>query len=310
MYAAWGEFVANRIQTDVAVLIRPTDIDTFLKIPITSRTKLDKALLDKAFYRNKPYANPYEDIEDKVGARVVILFKEDVRVVEEVVQACQSWSARKARDYDEESMLRPYEFDYQSLHYIVRARAGLIWQGSAIDEGIPCEVQIRTLLQHAYSELTHDTIYKPSVAADPSVKRAAAKSMALIEATGDYFSEVRNKLALAAAPGDKVASDVERIYMGHIGMPEISALNSMIIDHYKKWAKEDFADQIVAYYQDKSWLFSKVAERATTSALYRQPGVLLVYWVIDQAPTASEKNSPLTSNELAPIYSDLGKNLP
>lgn len=310
MYTAWGEFVADRIRTDVAVRIQPADIDAFLKIPITSRTKLDKTLLDKAFYRNKPYANPYEDIEDKVGARVVILFREDVRVVEEVVQACEIWDAKKARDYDEESMLRPYEFDYQSLHYIVRAHAGLSWQHIAIDAGTPCEVQIRTLLQHAYSELTHDTIYKPSVAADPSVKRAAAKSMALIEATGDYFSEVRNKLALAAAPGDKVAAEVERIYVEHIGMPEISALNSMIIDHYKKWSKEDFRDQIVAYYQEKSWLFAKVAERATTSALYRQPGVLLVYWAIDQAPTASEKNSPLTKDELAPIYSDLGKNLP
>ena len=49
---------------------------------------------------------------------------------------------------------------------------------------------MRTLLQHAHSELTHDTIYKPSVVQTPAMLRAAAKSMALIEATGDYFEEL------------------------------------------------------------------------------------------------------------------------
>src|SRR3546814_12228521 len=39
------------------------------------------------------------------------------------------------------------------------------------DLGTPCEVQLRTLLQHAHSQLTHDTIYKPKTIASSHTKR-------------------------------------------------------------------------------------------------------------------------------------------
>nr|WP_249804714.1 MULTISPECIES: hypothetical protein [unclassified Bradyrhizobium] len=65
----------------------------------------------------------------------------------------------------------PYEFRYQSVHYIVRSRGDQKLDGQNITAGTPCEVQIRTLLQHAHSELTHDTIYKPSVKGTPAIAR-------------------------------------------------------------------------------------------------------------------------------------------
>jgi ppGpp synthetase/RelA/SpoT-type nucleotidyltranferase len=307
MYAAWGSYVADRITHGVTARVGAADIESFFKIPISTRTKLEKSLLDKAFHRKKPYADPYGEIEDKVGVRVVLLFKDDVRAVEEVVQACESWTATKARDFEEELMLRPYEFDYQSVHYIVRSKPGIRWDDADIAENIPCEVQIRTLLQHAYSELTHDTIYKPSVAADPSVKRAAAKSMALIEATGDYFTEVKAKLALAAAPGEKVAGTLDRMYAELVGDAQPSALNSMIVDRYKARATEDFDESIASLYREKPWLPKTVAARAATQSLYRQPGVLLVYWAIANTPATAAKDSPLTDAELEMMYSDLGR---
>ncbi|HEX3671540.1 MAG TPA: RelA/SpoT domain-containing protein [Candidatus Cybelea sp.] len=310
MYAAWGEFVADRIGRSVAVKIGAEESESFFKIPISTRTKLEKSLVDKAFHRKKPYADPYGDIEDKVGVRVVLLFKDDVRTVEEVILACEDWSATKARDFEEELMLRPYEFDYQSVHYIVRSKSGIRWNGTDIAKDVPCEVQIRTLLQHAYSELTHDTIYKPSVAADPSVKRAAAKSMALIEATGDYFTEVRAKLALAAAPGDRVAATVDRLYTELVGAPEPSTLNAMLVDRYKARATEGFDERIASLFREKAWLSERIAERATSQALYRQPAILLVYWNIDEAPSNAAKDSPLTDSELALMYSDLGRSIP
>jgi putative GTP pyrophosphokinase len=311
MYEAWGRFIADQMTQGVTAAIAPAEIEEFFKIPISARTKLPSSMLAKAFHRKKPYQNPYEDIEDKVGVRVVVLFADDIGVVERVVESNANWTWTKARDYEEELLLRPYEFDYQSMHYIVRAKAGLRWDTAPIAEGIPCELQIRTLLQHAYSELTHDTIYKPSVAADPSVKRAAAKSMALIEATGDYFTQVKAKLALAAAPGELVAETLVRMYADIVGRPaEKSAVNSLIIDHYKSWAKEDFGESLAALYSAKPFLADRITERAPSQALYRQPGVLLVYWVIDQAPILAAKDSPLTEAELSVMYSDLGRTIP
>jgi ppGpp synthetase/RelA/SpoT-type nucleotidyltranferase len=81
-------------------------------------------------------------------------------------------------------------FDYQSVHYVVRAAREMTVGQVVIPAGTPCEIQVRTLLQHAYSEVTHDTIYKSKVEASTETKRSIAKSMALIEASDDYFSEV------------------------------------------------------------------------------------------------------------------------
>ncbi|TOO37902.1 (p)ppGpp synthetase, partial [Vibrio parahaemolyticus] len=79
------------------------------------------------------------------------------------------------------------------MHYVVRARVDLQVKGLMIKAGTPCEIQVRTLLQHAYAELTHDAVYKAKTVVEPEVHRTVAKSMALIETTDDFFSDVNNK---------------------------------------------------------------------------------------------------------------------
>ena len=72
-------------------------------------------------------------------------------------------------------------------------------EGVTIPKGLTCEVQVRTLLQHAYSELSHSRIYKPSFDPDAKVKRVIAKSMALLETTDDFFEEVNDRMNEIAA---------------------------------------------------------------------------------------------------------------
>lgn len=311
MYEAWGAFVSATLTAAVAREISPADVELFFRIPLKHRTKEEGSLLTKAFHRGKPYTNPYEEIEDKVGVRIVVLFSEDIRTVERAILECGQWTAAKARDFEEERASRPFEFDYQSLHYVVRSKGAISGAGVSIAAGIPCEIQVRTILQHAYSELTHDTIYKPSVQAKPEIKRAAAKSMALIEATDDYFSQVRGRLLLAQEPGQQISSAVDRKYREFTGLePEISPLNTLIIDYYKQWAREGFDSELAAFLVEKAFLADFIRERASSDLLYRQPSVLLVYWTIKQAPRAAAVNGPLSNDNLAPMYGDLGERLP
>jgi ppGpp synthetase/RelA/SpoT-type nucleotidyltranferase len=307
MYAAWGAFVSETLTAAVAREIQPAAVEVFFRIPIKPRTKEEASLLAKAFHRGKAYEDPYGDIEDKVGVRIVVLFSEEIRVVEKALLACDAWTAAKARDFEEERRARPFVFDYQSLHYIVRSKAPVVQAGVEVGPDTPCEVQIRTILQHAYSELTHDTIYKPTVQAEPDVKRAVAKSMALIEATDDYFAQVRHKLDLAQAPGREIAAEAARLYRDFTGLePELSPLNDLLVDHLKASAKEGFKGELAAFLNDKPFLADRIKERAATELLYRQPAILLAYWVVKQSPRAAAKDSPLTPEELNPIYSDLG----
>ena len=311
MYEAWGAYVSETLTAAVAREIHPATVELFFRIPVKRRTKEEGSLLTKAFRRGKPYANPYDDIEDKVGLRIVVLFSEEIRIVERSILACDQWIAEKARDFEEERGSRPFEFDYQSLHYIVRSKGARSHGGVEVTANTPCEVQVRTILQHAYSELTHDTIYKPSVQAEPDVKRTAAKSMALIEATDDYFTQVRQRLEKAQAPGQQVTNILDRLYREFTDLePQPSPLNTLLVDHFKQWAREDFQADLVAFIQEKTFLADFIRERAPTDLLYRQPAALLVYWAIKQAPRTAATNGPLSNDELAPFYSDLGLRLP
>lgn len=310
-YDAWGAFVTETLTAAVAREIQPAAVEMFFRIPAKPRTKEEASLLAKAFHRGKEYKDPYGDIEDKVGVRFVVLFSEEIRLVERALLACNAWTAAKARDFEEERAARPFVFDYQSVHYIVRSKVPVTHDGVEIGADTPCEVQIRTILQHAYSELTHDTIYKPTVQAEPDVKRAVAKSMALIEATDDYFAEVRRKLDLAQAPGREVAAEVARLYREFTGLePEPSPLNELLVDHYKAWAKEGFKEELAAFLNEKAFLADTIKERGASELLYRQPAILLAYWVVRQAPRTASQDSPLTQDELNPIYSDLGLRQP
>ena len=215
--------------------------------------------------------------------------------------------AHLARDFELERDLRPYEFDYQSLHYVVRSTLPFEFGGQQIPADIPCEVQIRTLLQHAYSELTHDTIYKPNARATPPLKRTAAKSMALIEATSDYFSSLNRTIQQTLAETRKLAQFLADKYVGIFGAESTkSPLNSLLIDHYCRFAGGKFEEEFEVWWRGKSFLAKTINARRSGVALYRTPAILLLYYCASVVPILAKRDSPLTERELQPIYSDLG----
>ncbi|WP_419900762.1 GTP pyrophosphokinase [Roseomonas sp. USHLN139] len=311
MYEAWGACVSQTLTDAISAEVDPAELDLFFRIPLKPRTKGENSLLTKAFRRGKPYEDPYNDIEDKVGVRIVVLFSEEIRTVERAICACEKWNFVKARDFEQERDIRPFEFDYQSLHYIVRAKGKNFFAEEEILEGTACEIQIRTILQHAYSELTHDTIYKPSIKAEPGVKRAAAKSMALIEATDDYFTEVRARILSAQEPSRKISSSLDDMYKIFVGLlPDKSPLNTILIDYYKNFWGEEGSSDILDFLKSKPFLSDRIKERFPNDLLYRQPASILIYWSIKQAPRAVSLDGPLSESELAPFYSDLGISFP
>ncbi|WP_159415481.1 GTP pyrophosphokinase [Ensifer adhaerens] len=306
VYGAWGDFVTKTVMSMLVETLPAEGVGLFIRIPAKPRVKDTPSLLQKAFVR-KRYANPYESVEDKVGVRFVVLLSEDVRTIGAVIEgAKQYWNATKARDFETERELNPSVFDYQSVHYVVRAVPGLTDGDTAFIEDMPCEIQVRTLLQHAYSELTHDTIYKPTVTATPEMKRAAAKSMALIEATDDYFSQVVGIIKTAVGNAQHVEQIVNRRFEALTGRPAISTpLNTLLIDHYKAWTAEDFDKELGEWLERKPYI-AELFAAPVENILYDVPAVLLVLFAISSTPDKAKENSPLSDGELEPLYSILG----
>ncbi|MBT1258932.1 hypothetical protein KHP07_01060 [Pseudomonas sp. VS40] len=310
MYDAWGRYITDYIlgQLDQAF---GDNHGTFLKIPPVPRLKTIESLLDKAFHRGKPYTDPYGDITDKVGLRFVVLLVNDIRYIEGVLAAFADVNCSKDRDYEQERLDNPLEFTYQSVHYVVRASKEIEFAGVIIPEGTPCEIQLRTLLQHAHSELTHDNIYKPTsaVKADSAVLRVVARSMALIEATDECFDNVVEKLKELERPFKESLGILERLYSEITGRKaELERSNTLILEAYSNHLEGDLEGRIREFIGRKQYVGRALAEHAERHHFFRQASALLVYMEASARPNNTKDKWPLLPDELNLVYGDLGLN--
>lgn len=308
---AWGKFVAEKVKEQIAPLVAPVSADIFVRIPAIPRVKGDGSILTKAFYRGKNYADPLNEITDKVGVRFVVLLDRDIGIVCSAIEQCGEWEASKDRDYEEERAQAPYAFTYQSVHYVVRAKGEKKLGEVVVAAGTPCEVQVRTLLQHAHSELTHDTIYKPSVVQTAEMHRAAAKSMALIEATGDYFRELMELIDRNVAPARELSKQMMALYRELVGRePDPTKAEGLLNDAFGALAGDKPDEAVRSLFTAKPFLLDRIRERAATKLVFRQPSIMLVYLAVSKRPADAQEVWPLTFAELKPLYTDLGLSAP
>lgn len=310
LYEAWAGFINQQVNDALQASIAPVSLDYFIKVPVKPRLKADSTLVDKALYRKK-YENPYEDVTDKVGMRFVVLLTTDIKKICEVIEAGDRqglWEASKDRDYEKERLDKPLEFSYQSVHYVLRAKEGIEHHGQMIPAGTSCEVQIRTLLQHAHSELTHDTLYKPKTTAQPQVKRTVAKSMALIEATDEFFEKAIKDLDEAARPGRELLAFLATLYKSGVKTsPGHEMSNQIVIDTCSDLVPKAPYKEISDFFQTKGFVFDKIKDRLATRHFFTQPAVLLAYYLSYAKPAQVKDVWPLDREDLALVFSDLGK---
>lgn len=310
LYRAWAKLIAQEIERRLIPAVDPIPLDYFLKIPMVPRLKGDTSLIDKALYRSKPYKNPYQDITDKVGMRYVVLLTTHINTLCSIIESaeCEAfWSQTKDKDYEEERLAKPLEFSYQSVHYVLRSKAGLSIDGQNLPEGLACEVQIRTLLQHAHSELTHDTIYKPKTTAKPSVKRTVAKSMALIEATDEFFAQAMKDLASASGPQRQLLDYLSDAYKKGTGLePGRERSNQLVVDVFMELLPQDAPARIEEFLTAKSYVFDKIKEQKGLRHFFNQPAALLAYFLAETMPAQTREHWPIDSDDLAKVFSDLG----
>ena len=276
----WGKIVNGEISKKL--LEKGIKLELFLKIPNVIRVKDDNSILNKAFYRDKNYKNPLEDITDKVGIRFVVLLLEDIKILEEIIEGSDLWGCSKDRDFEQERLKNPTIFDYQSVHYVVRSNSDLKNNDITIPKGTTCEVQIRTLLQHAYSELTHDTVYKPKRSADPNVHRLVARSMAMIETTDTIFEEVNEVMNLQNKKIIDVLQPMIESEYAKICESEAEydkGITEIILDSYSKEIEQISLEALEKFFdKKKNTLKNQINSKYKSYLLFRQPIILLIFF--------------------------------
>jgi ppGpp synthetase/RelA/SpoT-type nucleotidyltranferase len=308
LYTAWGAHVLASVLRNLRASLGDRDLADVLKIEPKPRPKDTGSFIDKAF-RRKKYYNPYDDVEDKVGVRFVVLLTSDVGLVGEAIEKC-GFVVSKDKDYEADRARLPLEFSYQSDHFVVRPKTDIVEGEWTFPAGIPCEIQVRTLLQHAHSELTHDRVYKGQKEAPPKVKRNVARSMALIEAADDFFEQVVKDLDELERPIRELFKALDDIYKQHVGPDtERARSNVLIIEALAEFLGDAIAAETTALLTDKPFIGPRILTRAHTQRFFRQPAILLAYLGAHKAPSSTKHHWPFTQEELGPIFADLGKAL-
>jgi len=160
---------------------------------ISARPKAVESFINKAEKEEdgaKKYSDPLKQIQDQIGARVIVFYKQDVDVVSNIIEDY----FRKIESVhivpDSES-----EFGYFGKHYILLLPDDVIEDGMKSDE-IPTffELQIKTLFQHAWSEANHDLGYKSENELEPETKRKIAFTSAQAWGADLIFNELLSQL--------------------------------------------------------------------------------------------------------------------
>ncbi len=124
---------------------------------ITNRPKSIERYREKA--SKEKYKDPRSEIMDMAGIRIITYIDSDAKRVEEIIK--KNFELRLEHSKDKSEDLGIDRFGYNSIHCVCtlgKSRSALSeYQKFA---GLRFEIQIRTILQHAWAEFEHDKNYK------------------------------------------------------------------------------------------------------------------------------------------------------
>lgn len=209
----WGEEYRRRravfedfeveVRRVLELLIADAGIEIF---SIDSRTKSVDSFVEKIRRKNQKYADPVNDVTDLAGIRVVAYFPTDVERIGELVE--QSFAVDDEHSQRQAGVSDPDRFGYRSDHYVVRlggARAGLAEYRRF--DGLRAEIQVRTVMQHAWAAVDHRLRYKGGAELPAELRRRLFRLSAFLEAADEEFSAIKQA---GDALEETYAEEVER----------------------------------------------------------------------------------------------------
>jgi len=176
---------------------------------IDHRTK-DTAPLREKLSRPTGGYECLTDVTDLAGVRVITYFSDHVDVVAGIVEA--EFQVAPEHSLDRRQAAEPERFGYASVHYMCELSTERLALAEYQDyREMLVEIQIRTILQHAWAEIEHDLGYKAATGVPYHIRRKFSRLAGVLELADDEFLGVRRELdayarevpgKIAASPGD------------------------------------------------------------------------------------------------------------
>ncbi|NMF27909.1 GTP pyrophosphokinase [Cellulosimicrobium aquatile] len=153
---------------------------------VKTRESVEGKLSDRDKYES------IDDLTDLLGLRVITYFSDDVDAVAGALEP--EFKIDRNNSVDKRKEKGPDQFGYMSMHYVAllnSARSGL--PENSRFKGLRFELQIRSILQHAWAEIEHDLGYKSEFAIPNQFKRRFSLLAGLLESADDEFVRLRTE---------------------------------------------------------------------------------------------------------------------
>jgi ppGpp synthetase/RelA/SpoT-type nucleotidyltranferase len=158
-------------------------------LAVEHRVKEERSLAGKLERKGDGY-NTLEDITDILGCRVICFLSDEIDKIGKKVE--EKFVIDWENSSDKRALLKENAFGYLSLHYICSLPFGDKWPDEIC--GKKFEVQIRTILQHAWSAIHHDIGYKSDFGVPREINRQFARLAGLLELADDEFVRARDNM--------------------------------------------------------------------------------------------------------------------
>lgn len=216
---------------------------------IEARIKDPIRLNDKIYRKNEKYKTLLE-ITDLVGIRIITYFEDEVDKIASIIES--EFQIDKENSIDKRQ-IETDRFGYKSLHYVV----ALNEQRKALTEykrfkEIKVEIQIRSILQHAWAEIEHDIGYKGEHAIPDAFKRSFYRVAALLETADIEFVKIKNGLKrYEETIDDVIKKHPEDVEINAASLKSFISTNNTYLELEKDMSKHiNFLDVIEPRYME------------------------------------------------------------
>lgn len=211
--------IRTRFEQDIVRIIK--NIITSAGYPILlmdTRTKEVDNFIAKA---NRPgkngakfkYKNPLSEITDITGVRIIVQFKDVAREIADILRNNLVVDEKNSRDSILES--HPTHFSYPAIHIVASLSDKLVSENHCeFIKDWKFEIQIRTVLEHAWAELSRQYFYNNS--ALNASQRELACLAAEIERIDSDFIKLRNCVRPITKQNDLTHNNTPKILTSEI----------------------------------------------------------------------------------------------
>ena len=203
----------------------------FFLMTVQSRIKKESSFAEKIVRKNDSIRS-IDDVTDLLGIRIICYFSDDVDLVARGL--LDRFIIDRDNSVDKRKGLSAREFGYMAVHGIFSLKPELNVPEELL--GHKFEIQIKTVLQHAWAEIEHDLGYKSEFGIPAEIRRRFSMTASLMELGDQEFVTLRDSARNYAAGVQKriAEDDVGGIMINAVSLRKFMEINERMLRLYKR----------------------------------------------------------------------------